>query len=688
MPSAAAFLAAVVPAPAGTGATASGGQGEAALAFAAALAQVSQAGSSRAAPADESAPQTLSATPPQPGLLKTARHAALALDALKAEAEPAPADLAPVQADAIALPAQPVASIDEPSADVEPAGEKAPAPVDAISEDASVTVTAPTAIAPQAPAAAPPTPAQPEKIAHETIERAPAEMEPTVAPATVKVVDLPAPAAQIENEGASEPTPAPSLTAAPAIAETEAETEVVSPEAKIPAAVETPVVTTPATPAMPAASPIASPMASIDRAAAPAAAQPAPAPVKAQPVPPESDKAPPPSADSVQARDTRDVALNTPPSQTEAVAGSVVVKARTLTPAIAEEAAPKPAAEKTSPASAPTAQTVAPAPAPAPSLAPSLATPMTPAQTSSKAAVAPAAVSVQEIPEDGAEPVTATIETSEATGEVETAKADVAPSTPRLDVPVPPRTLREPPRIHDRVAAVSQDAAPVTTDTDQAGATTAAAQPASTGGSQTTTTAPQITVSETPTPLQPAPATSDAPQAPLDALVETTRAPESAAASASRDLSFSQLSRATVETTAHLAATIARKLEGRSTRFDMVLTPEDLGRVDVSLEIDSDGQLAARLAFDNPAAAADLRSRADELRRQLQDAGFQVTSDSLDFSQRDPSSGGGAFDRQQQRNALFAGGSRLAVQADLAAAPPVGAWTNHSLTPDRVDVRV
>ncbi|MBD3836257.1 MAG: flagellar hook-length control protein FliK [Brevundimonas sp.] len=120
----------------------------------------------------------------------------------------------------------------------------------------------------------------------------------------------------------------------------------------------------------------------------------------------------------------------------------------------------------------------------------------------------------------------------------------------------------------------------------------------------------------------------------------------------------------------------------------MVLTPEDLGRVDVTVEIDADGQLAARLAFDNPAAAADLRGRADELRRQLQDAGFQLSQDSLDFSQRDPSSGGGAFDRQQQRNALFAGGSRLAAQADLAATPSPGAWTNHSLTPERVDMRV
>ena len=150
----------------------------------------------------------------------------------------------------------------------------------------------------------------------------------------------------------------------------------------------------------------------------------------------------------------------------------------------------------------------------------------------------------------------------------------------------------------------------------------------------------------------------------------------------------SSLSRATIETTAHLAAQIARKLEGRSTRFDMVLTPEDLGRVDVSLEIGADGQLAARLAFDNPAAAAELRGRADELRRQLQDAGFQVASDSLDFTQRDTSSGGD-FDReQQQRQSLFAGAARLTNQADLSATPPPGAWTNHSQTRDRVDVRV
>ncbi|MBN9479447.1 MAG: flagellar hook-length control protein FliK [Bordetella sp.] len=157
---------------------------------------------------------------------------------------------------------------------------------------------------------------------------------------------------------------------------------------------------------------------------------------------------------------------------------------------------------------------------------------------------------------------------------------------------------------------------------------------------------------------------------------------------AQRDLGLSQLSRATVETTAQIAAQIIKKLDGRSTRFDMALTPEGLGRVDVSLEIESDGQVTARLAFDNPAAAADLRARADELRRQLLDAGLQLSPDDLEFAQRDPSSGfgGGGFEREPDRRA-FLGAARVAAEAD-SVLPAPGAWTSLSLTPDRVDLKV
>lgn len=178
------------------------------------------------------------------------------------------------------------------------------------------------------------------------------------------------------------------------------------------------------------------------------------------------------------------------------------------------------------------------------------------------------------------------------------------------------------------------------------------------------------------------------PPIPALASAEATTA-EARAAEAAQSLSLSTTSRASVETTAQIAAQIVRKLEGRSTRFEMALTPEGLGQVDVSLDIDADGQLVARLAFDNPLAATELRGRVDELRRQLQEAGFTVADDALSFSQRDPSAGqGSAFDRRPDpRNArAFGAASRLSAEADLTATP--ARWMSLTLTPDRVDMKV
>ncbi|MBX9614324.1 MAG: flagellar hook-length control protein FliK [Caulobacteraceae bacterium] len=178
------------------------------------------------------------------------------------------------------------------------------------------------------------------------------------------------------------------------------------------------------------------------------------------------------------------------------------------------------------------------------------------------------------------------------------------------------------------------------------------------------------------------------PTAALPAPTEATPA-EARAAGSAETLSLSTTSRASIETTAQIAAQIVKKLEGRSTRFEMALTPEGLGQVDVSLDIDADGQLAARLSFDNPLAATELRSRVDELRRQLQEAGFMVADDALSFSQRDASAGqGGQFDRRPDaRNArAFGAASRITAEADLAATPP--RWMSLTLTPDRVDMKV
>ena len=100
--------------------------------------------------------------------------------------------------------------------------------------------------------------------------------------------------------------------------------------------------------------------------------------------------------------------------------------------------------------------------------------------------------------------------------------------------------------------------------------------------------------------------------------------------------------RGSPETVARLAAEIVRKLEGQTTRFEIELTPAGLGKVEVRIEIAAHGQVAAAMSFDNPQAAADLRARANELQRALEQAGFTLA-------------GGLSFDvageqRQQQQN--------------------------------------
>lgn len=145
------------------------------------------------------------------------------------------------------------------------------------------------------------------------------------------------------------------------------------------------------------------------------------------------------------------------------------------------------------------------------------------------------------------------------------------------------------------------------------------------------------------------------------------------------------LSRVAHETLADLSAQVVKRLEGKVTRFEMALTPEDLGRVDVSLKMGEDGSLTARLAFDTPATAAEMRAQADQLRRQLEQAGFQLARDALEFSHRDGSSPRhDGFERRQNR--AFAAARALADRAE--AAPLIELSLSLGSARERVDVKV
>lgn len=154
--------------------------------------------------------------------------------------------------------------------------------------------------------------------------------------------------------------------------------------------------------------------------------------------------------------------------------------------------------------------------------------------------------------------------------------------------------------------------------------------------------------------------------------------------------------RGSPETVAKLSADILKKLDGRSTRFELALDPVGLGRVDVKIEIGAHGQISAALSFDNPQAAAELRGRAGDLRHALQQAGFDLPENALSFDLGNQAGGDGrgaqtawdAPDRGQGRGAAFAG---RAFEAVLNGAESLASDLSTRLgapRADGVDVRI
>ena len=184
-----------------------------------------------------------------------------------------------------------------------------------------------------------------------------------------------------------------------------------------------------------------------------------------------------------------------------------------------------------------------------------------------------------------------------------------------------------------------------------------------------------------------------------------SEAPETPAASADAGAATASTTNATTQvhpgaipvrgapqTVANLAAQIAKKLEGRSTRFDLQLDPAGLGRVDVRMEIGASGRMTAAMTFDTPQAAAELRARAAELQRHLEQAGFDM-SGGLSFDvagdrgqgrqaqQNQDNNSGQAFQGRAFQQALATAG-----QADQSAAG--GALNLRRSLLSGVDIRI
>jgi hypothetical protein len=156
-------------------------------------------------------------------------------------------------------------------------------------------------------------------------------------------------------------------------------------------------------------------------------------------------------------------------------------------------------------------------------------------------------------------------------------------------------------------------------------------------------TAPSVVTAATdPDPADPAdPLSAQAPASATDALVAAPASPAEtqgllaaplalATAPASTDPVSSPITPS--QTVANLSAQIVGQADQKSSRFDVQLTPEGLGRVDVAVQIDASGKVTASLSFEKADAAALVKDHSDDLQAAMSSAGLSLAPGALKIS--------------------------------------------------------
>ncbi|HXQ84855.1 MAG TPA: flagellar hook-length control protein FliK [Xanthobacteraceae bacterium] len=97
---------------------------------------------------------------------------------------------------------------------------------------------------------------------------------------------------------------------------------------------------------------------------------------------------------------------------------------------------------------------------------------------------------------------------------------------------------------------------------------------------------------------------------------------------------------ATAVPVAGLPIAIAARALAGSNQFDIRLDPPELGRIDVRLDVDSNGQVTSHVTVDRPETLSLLQSQQPQLERALEQAGLKTADNGLQFTLRDQSFAG------------------------------------------------
>src|SRR6266436_5451321 len=134
-----------------------------------------------------------------------------------------------------------------------------------------------------------------------------------------------------------------------------------------------------------------------------------------------------------------------------------------------------------------------------------------------------------------------------------------------------------------------------------------------------------------------------------------------------------------------LALEIAVSARSGKSRFEIRLDPADLGRIDVRIDVDRNGQVTSHLAVEKPETLSLLRQDAPQLQQALDDAGLKTGNGGLQFSLRDQSSSGQNNGDQAGRNAhQLIVGDEDAIPAAIAGRT----YGRQSGSSSGVDIRV
>lgn len=100
-----------------------------------------------------------------------------------------------------------------------------------------------------------------------------------------------------------------------------------------------------------------------------------------------------------------------------------------------------------------------------------------------------------------------------------------------------------------------------------------------------------------------------------------------------------------------LAMQIAASAKSGKSRFEIRLDPAELGRIDVRIDVDRNGQVTSHLTVERPETLSMLRQDANQLQRALDNAGLSTGNGGLQFSLRDQSQSGQNNNGQSNPNA-------------------------------------